>query len=158
MKKVKKEINRRQKKRKMLMLNTGWRHHSSARCFIIILLSWLKFLLTRHSMAIQIGSDGFLQLVIGRRLLKPQAEVVLQVLVELVTWKQQAEKTQVNKPQHHKTCSCLHCLRAAIWPKVRLWKAMTFQLLKCSWVLKEHKSGLVYLLYLTATEVLQEIN
>lgn len=43
-------------------------------------------------MAIEIGSDGFLQLVIGRRLLKPQAEVVLEVLVELVTWKQQANK------------------------------------------------------------------
>lgn len=54
--------------------------------------SLLKCLLTRHSMAIEVGSDGFLQLVIGRRLLKPQAEVVLEVLVELVTWKQQANK------------------------------------------------------------------
>lgn len=53
----------------------------------------LKCLLTRHSMAIEVGSDGFLQLVIRRRLLKPQAEVVLQVLVELVTWKQQANKS-----------------------------------------------------------------
>lgn len=43
-------------------------------------------------MAIQIGSDGLLQLVVGGRLLKPQAEVVLQVLVELVTWKQQTYK------------------------------------------------------------------
>ena len=45
------------------------------------------FILTRHSMAVQIGSDDFLQLVIWGRFLKPQAEVVLQVLVELVTWK-----------------------------------------------------------------------
>lgn len=36
-------------------------------------------------MAIQIGSDDLLQLVVGGRLLKPQAEVVLQVLVEPVT-------------------------------------------------------------------------
>lgn len=43
-------------------------------------------------MAIQIGSDGLLQLVIGGRLLKPQAEVLLQVLVELVTWKQYTDK------------------------------------------------------------------
>lgn len=43
-------------------------------------------------MAIQISSDGFLKLVIGGRLLKPQAEVVLQVLVELVTWKKQENK------------------------------------------------------------------
>lgn len=46
-------------------------------------------LLTRHSMAIEIGSDCFLQLVVRRRLLEPQTEVALQVLVELVTWKQQ---------------------------------------------------------------------
>lgn len=43
-------------------------------------------------MAIQIGSDDLLQLVVGGRLLKPQAEVVLQVLVEPVTWKYQTER------------------------------------------------------------------
>ncbi len=48
-------------------------------------------------MAIQIGSDGLLQLVVGGRLLKPQAQVVLQVLVELVTWKQQTDKNSSSK-------------------------------------------------------------
>ncbi len=43
-------------------------------------------------MAIQIGSDDLLQLVVRGRFLKPQAEVMLQVLVELVTWKQQTGK------------------------------------------------------------------
>lgn len=45
-------------------------------------------------MAIQVGSDGFLQLVVRGGLLEPQAQVALQVLVQLVTCKQQA---QVNK-------------------------------------------------------------
>lgn len=40
-------------------------------------------------MAIQVGSDGFLQLVVRGRLLEPQAQIVLQVLVQLVTWKEQ---------------------------------------------------------------------
>lgn len=43
-------------------------------------------------MTIQIGSDGLLQLVVRGRLLKPQAQVVLQVLVELVTWETQTQK------------------------------------------------------------------
>lgn len=59
--------------------------------------------LTRHSMAIEIGSDCFLQLVVRRRLLKPQAQVVLQVLVELVTWKEhergEIESTHFNVTQ-----------------------------------------------------------
>lgn len=54
-------------------------------------------------MAIEIGSDCFLQLVVRRRLLKPQAQVVLQVLVELVTWKEQErgeiESTHFNVTQ-----------------------------------------------------------
>lgn len=45
-------------------------------------------------MAIQVGSDGFLQLVVRGGLLEPQAQIVLQVLVQLVTWK---EQEQVNK-------------------------------------------------------------
>lgn len=45
-------------------------------------------------MAIQVGPDGFLQLVVGGRLLEAQAQVALQVLVQLVSWKEQA---QVNK-------------------------------------------------------------
>lgn len=48
-------------------------------------------------MAVQIGSDGLLQLMVGGRLLKPQAQVVLQVLVELVTWKQQTDKNSSSK-------------------------------------------------------------
>lgn len=51
-------------------------------------------------MAIQIGSDGFLQLVVRGGLLKPQAQVMLQVLVELVTWKKQEEK---NSSKHNST-------------------------------------------------------
>lgn len=51
--------------------------------------------LTRHGVAIQVGSDGFLQLVVRGRLLEPQAQIVLQVLVQLVTWKDQ--RKQVNK-------------------------------------------------------------
>lgn len=51
-------------------------------------------LLTRHGVAIQVGPDGFLQLVVRGRLLEPQAQVALQVLVQLVSWK---EKAQVNK-------------------------------------------------------------
>lgn len=43
-------------------------------------------------MAIQVGSDGFLQLVVRGRLLEPQAQIVLQVLVQLVTWKEQVNK------------------------------------------------------------------
>lgn len=42
-------------------------------------------LLTRHSMAVQVGPDDLLQLVVRGRLLEPQAQVVLQVLVEPVT-------------------------------------------------------------------------
>ncbi|KAA8590905.1 hypothetical protein FQN60_001848 [Etheostoma spectabile] len=70
-------------------------------------------------MAIQIGSDGLLQLVVGRRLLKPQAQVVLQVLVELVTWKQQTEKKkQLNKQASTEEAgSSLRCLHAVILPK-----------------------------------------
>lgn len=45
-------------------------------------------------MAIQVGSDGFLQIMVRGRLLEPQAQIVLQVLVQPVTWKEQA---QVNK-------------------------------------------------------------
>lgn len=45
-------------------------------------------------MAIQVGPDGFLQLVVRGRLLEPQAQVALQVPVELVSWK---EQVQVNK-------------------------------------------------------------
>lgn len=51
-------------------------------------------LLTRHGVAVQVGPDGFLQLVVRGRLLEAQAQVALQVLVQLVSWKQQA---QVNK-------------------------------------------------------------
>lgn len=51
-------------------------------------------LLTRHGVAIQVGPDGFLQLVVRGRLLEAQAQVALQVLVQLVSWKEQA---QVNK-------------------------------------------------------------
>lgn len=51
-------------------------------------------LLTRHGVAIQVGSDGFLQLVVRGRLLEPQAQIELQVLVQPVTWKGQ---DQVNK-------------------------------------------------------------
>lgn len=54
-------------------------------------------------MAVKIGSDCFLQLVVRRRLLKPQAQVVLQVLVELVTWKRhergEIESTYMNITQ-----------------------------------------------------------
>lgn len=45
-------------------------------------------------MAIQIGPDGLLQLVVGGGLLEPQAQVVLQVLVELVTWKQDGRRRE----------------------------------------------------------------
>lgn len=60
-------------------------------------------------MAIQISSDGFLQLMIGGRLLKPQAEVVLQVLVELVTWKQQENKnsSKQTSTSHNRLVSSL---------------------------------------------------
>lgn len=51
-------------------------------------------LLTRHGVAIQVGPDGFLQLVVRGRLLEPQAQVALQVPVELVSWN---EQVQVNK-------------------------------------------------------------
>lgn len=84
-----------------VMLSTGLSPHSSVRCpdlsihhHIIINTS---FLLTRHGIAIQIGSDDFLQLVVRGRLLKPQAQVVLQVLVELVTWKQQTDRNSSSK-------------------------------------------------------------
>lgn len=49
-------------------------------------------------MAIQIGPDDLLQFMVGRRFLKPQAQVVLQVLVELVTWEnRQRERAEVKK-------------------------------------------------------------
>lgn len=54
-------------------------------------------LLTRHSVAIQIGSDDLLQLMVRRSLLKPQAQVVLQILVELVTWKRQIDRHSSSK-------------------------------------------------------------
>lgn len=41
-------------------------------------------------MAIQVGPDGFLKLVVRGRLLEAQAQVALQVLVQLVSWKEQA--------------------------------------------------------------------
>lgn len=114
----------------------SWFKHPPSLLLLRIFL-WL----TRHSMAVQIGSDGLLQLVVRGRLLEPQAQVVLQVLVELVTWKQQTRKNSSSK----QACSSLRCLHAVIWPKVRSWKAVTFPLLKCCWILKEHKTGLVYL-------------
>lgn len=40
-------------------------------------------------MAVQVGSDSFLQLVVRGGLLEPQAQIMLQVLVQLVTWKEQ---------------------------------------------------------------------
>lgn len=53
-------------------------------------------------MAIEIGSDCFLQLVVRRRLLEPQAQVVLQVLVEPVTWKRQ-ERGETKHAYFHAT-------------------------------------------------------
>lgn len=43
-------------------------------------------------MTIQVGSDCLLQFVVRGRLLKPQAQVVLQILVDLVTWKMWTDK------------------------------------------------------------------
>lgn len=42
-------------------------------------------------MAVEIGADDLLQLVVRGGLLKPQAQVVLQVFGELVTWEEQVE-------------------------------------------------------------------
>lgn len=100
-------------------------------------------LLTRHSMAIKIGSDCFLQLVVRRRLLKPQAQVVLQVLVELVTWKRhergEIKSAHFNQapPQNPPLLFVVFSPQCAvIQPKQRLLKAVTFWMLTCSWVLE----------------------
>lgn len=63
-------------------------------------------------MAIKIGSDCLLQLVVRRRLLEPQAQVVLQVLGELVTWKQHdsRESSQLISTQHNRQTSSADAL------------------------------------------------
>ena len=65
-------------------------------------------------MAIQIGSDDLLQLVVGGRLLKPQAEVVLQVLVEPVTWKYQTERKRNSSKQTSTSRNMLFCWQCAV--------------------------------------------
>ena len=65
-------------------------------------------------MAIQIGSDDLLQLVVGGRLLKPQAEVVLQVLVEPVTWKYQTERKRNSSKQTLTSRNMLFCWQCAV--------------------------------------------
>lgn len=66
-------------------------------------------LLTRHGMSVEIGSDGLLQLMIWRGLLKPQAQVVLQVLVQLVTWRQKHRKVMEHAVRNPVIWSLLQC-------------------------------------------------
>lgn len=98
-------------------------------------------------MAIQIGSDGFLQLVVRGGLLKPQAQVVLQVLVELVTWKKQEEK---NSSKHNSTSQNL--LRSVLsspsmWyhsTKRKVVKGHDISIVKMPLGAKVQKSGHIY--------------
>lgn len=110
-------------------------------------------------MAIKIGSDGFLQLVVRGGLLKPQAQVVLQVLVELVTWKKQEEK---NSSKHNSTSQNL--LRSVLsslsmWchsTKRKVVKGHDISIVKMPLGAKVQKSGHVYFPFFFAkTEVLQ---
>lgn len=94
-------------------------------------------------MAIEIGSDGLLQLVVWGRLLKPQAEVVLQVLVELVTWKRQTDNNsskQTSTSQNLPISSRFMCCH---FTQSKVMKGRDISIVEFSWIPKEHKRGLV---------------
>lgn len=52
-------------------------------------------LLTRHGVAVEVVSDGLLQLVVRRGLLESLAQIVLQVLIQLVSCRQPDKQEDV---------------------------------------------------------------